>query len=194
VLAGFEGPWSYESQLPSLMWDVSDDRVYALAANNPSNRSEKKLTNPGPEALAILGLSLHPVFAGRDRTLTQGCSGNWKDGYYSWPLWCRPATPFAVKSLLAHAYHHPAAAVCQRWFRAWGVFRILQSPVRRSDQGGYGTFSPPQTVWQASAVQDEDLRAAGWKRVIEVMDRLGAEAQANGLTDAKLETLLADES
>ena len=175
MLAGFEGPWSYESQLPSLMWDVSDDRVYALAADNPSNQTEKKLTNPGPEALAILGLSLHPVFAGRDRTLTQGCSGSWKAGLlFLAALVQGPLTPFAVKSLLAHAYHHPAATDRHQWFRAWGVFRILQSPIRRSDQGGYGTFGPPQTVWQASAVQDEDLRAAGWKRVIELMDRVGS--------------------
>ena len=192
MIAGLEGQWTYESGLPSLMWDVSDDRVYALAADDPSNK--EKMTNPGPEALAILGLSVHPVFAGRDRTLTQGCSGNWKAGRYSWPLWNKPARPFAVKSLLAHAYHHPATSDRYPWFRAWGVFRILQSSIRRSDQGGYGTFGPPQTIWQASVVQNEDLRAAGWKRVLEVMDRLGAEAQANGLTDAKLEALLADES
>jgi hypothetical protein len=182
MIAGLEGQHSYESSLPSLMWDVSDDRVYALAADDPSNKD--KMTNPGPEALAILGLSVHPVFAGRDRTLTQGCSGSWKAGHYSWPLWCKPARPFAVKSLLAHAYHHPAATDRHQWFRAWGVFRILQSPIRRSDQGGYGTFGPPEDA----------LRSVGWKRVIELMDRVGAEARANGLIDAKLEALLADES
>ena len=184
MIAGLEGQWSYESDLPSLMWDVSDDRVYALAANDPSGPSNKKMTNPGPEALAVLGLSMHPVFAGRDRTLTQGCSGNWKAGRYSWPLWNKPARPFAVKSLLAHAYHHPATGGRYPWFRAWGVFRILQSSIRRSDQGGYGTFGPPEDAF----------RAAGWKRVIEAMDRIGAQAQANGLTNAKLEALLADES
>ena len=182
IIAGLEGQWSYESDLPSLMWDVSDDRVYALAADDPSNKN--KTTNPGPEALAVLGLSVNPVFAGRAGTLTQGCSGNWKAGYYSWPLWCKPAQPFAVKSLLAHAYHHPAVADRHCWFRAWGVFRILRSPIRRSGQGGYGTFGPPEDA----------LRGIGWKRVIELMDRIGAEARSNGLTDAKLEALLADES
>ena len=192
VLAGIEGPWSYESELPSLMWDVFDDRVYALAADDPAK--EKKLTNPGSEALAVLGLSLHPVFAGRDRTLTQGCSGSWKTGCYSWPLWCKPASPHAVKSLLAHAYDHPAAMDRQRWFRAWGVAKVFRSPIRRSGQGGYGTFGPPEVAWQTSAQQYEESRGAGWARVIESMDSLGAEASANGLTNAKLDALLADES
>ena len=145
IESGLGGPWRYESEVPSLGWDVTDDRVYALRANNPS--PEKKLTNPGPEALALLGLSLHPVFAGRGRTDTQGCSGSWKAGWYSWPLWKRPATPRAVKALLAHAYAHPAASDRDRWYRSWGVSTILRSPIRRTDQGGYGTFGPPEVAW-----------------------------------------------
>ena len=145
IETGLSGPWRYESELPSLGWDVADDRVYALRASNPS--PEKKLTNPGPEALALLGLSLHPVFAGRDRTDTQGCSGSWKAGYYSWPLWRRPASLLAVKSLLAHAYDHPAASNRHRWYRSWGVSTILRSPIRRTDQGGYGTFGPAEVTW-----------------------------------------------
>ncbi len=149
VSVGLEGPWPYDSKLPSLMWDVSDDRVYALTADDPS--TDKKLTNSGPEALAILGLSLHPVFASRNRTLTQGCSGSWKEGRYTWPLWNRPARLPSVQSLLAHASHHdPAARARHRWFRSWGVSRVLCSRIRRSSQGGYGTFGPPGLVWQAS--------------------------------------------
>ncbi len=144
VLAALDGPWNYASELPSLGWDVGDDRVYALRAYSPG--PEKKRTNPGSEALAILGLSLHPVFAGRDRTLTQGCSGSWKMGQYSWPLWCRPASPNAVKSLLAHAYHDPATRDRRRWFCSWGVFKVLQSQILRSGQGGYGTFAPPSLI------------------------------------------------
>ena len=108
---------------------------------------DPKLTNPGPEALAILGLSLHPVFGSRNRTLTQGCSGSWKAGFYSWPLWSKPASPHVVKSLLAHAYA-PEISDRDRWFRSWGIFRILRSPIRRSGKGGYGTFGPPEVAWQ----------------------------------------------
>ncbi len=150
LIAGLHGPWPYNSKLQSLKWDIGDDRVYALRSDNPSTR--KKLTNPGPEALAILGLSLHPVFAGRGRTLTQGCSGkSWKESSYAWPLWSKPASPHAVKSLLAHASHpNPLATNRHRWFRSWGVAKIFQSLIHRSDQGGYGTFGPPEVVWQAS--------------------------------------------
>ena len=146
VVAGLSGPWRYESELPSLGWDVADDRVYALRADNPS--PERKLTNPGPEALALLGSSLYPVFAGRDRTLTQGCSGSWKAGHYSWPLWHKPASPPAVKSLLAHAYDHPAALNRHDWYRSWGISCVLRSPIRRHDQGGYGTFGPSEVTWR----------------------------------------------
>ena len=146
ITTGLEGPWRYESETPSLGWDVTDDRVYALRANNPS--PEKKLTNPGPEALALLGLSRYPVFAGRGRTDTQGCSGKWKDGYYSWPLWRKPASPRVVKSLLAHAYDHSAASNRHHWYGSWGVSAILRSSIRRTDQGGYGTFGPPAITWQ----------------------------------------------
>ena len=145
VMADIEGPWRYKSEVPSLGWDIVDDRLYALRAKKPSD--EKKLTNPGSEALAVLGLSLHPVFKGRDRTLTQGCSGPWKSASYAWPLWNRPASPNAVKSLLAHAYS-TAADRC-RWLHSWGVFRILATSVRRSGQGGYGTFGPPEILWQS---------------------------------------------
>ena len=143
---GLAGPWAYESKLPSLGWDVADDRVYALRANNPS--PEKKLTNPGPEALAILGMSCFPVFAGRDRTLTQGFSGTWKSGHYSWPLWRKPAGSYGVKSLLAHAYNDGTTSPRPGWYRSWGVFAVLRSPVRRSNQGGYGTFGPSEVVWR----------------------------------------------
>ena len=147
---GLRGPWPYESKLPSLKWDVVDDRVYAMRGYDPTSSGEKKLSNPGPEALAILGLSQHPVFAGRDRTLTQGCSGSWTSGAYSWPLWRRPASQHVVRSLLAHAYDHgsdPDWERRQSWFRSWGVFAVLKSPIRRSSQGGLGTIGPPEVVW-----------------------------------------------
>ena len=145
IKMGLEGPWCYLSNVPSLGWDVTDDRVYALRASNPS--PETKLTNAGPEALALLGLSRYPVFAGRNGTDTQGCRGAWKSGWYSWPLWRTPASTHAVKSLLAHAYDHPLSSRRDCWYRAWGVATILRSPIRRTDQGGYGTFGPPEVVW-----------------------------------------------
>ncbi len=154
IKRGLEGPWDYKSKESSLGWDVTDDRVYALMSGNPS--VEDKFTNPGPEALALLGLSLYPVFAGRERTKTQGCSGKWKSGYYSWPLWWKPASLRAVKSLLAHAYDHTDTTTSNRhrWYGAWGVFTILRSSIRRTDQGGYGTFGPAEVIWQHTRQMD----------------------------------------
>ena len=45
-----------------------------------------------------------------------------------------------------------------------------------------------------SMQQYERLRGAAWERLTVTMDALGKEASANGLTDAELEALLADES
>ena len=40
----------------------------------------------------------------------------------------------------------------------------------------------------------ERLRGAAWERLTTAMDALGGEVSANGLTEAKLKALLADES
>lgn len=45
-----------------------------------------------------------------------------------------------------------------------------------------------------SMQQFERLQGAAWERLSATMDALGREASAGGLTDAKLEALLADES
>ncbi|MDE0439703.1 MAG: hypothetical protein OXJ36_15165 [bacterium] len=154
LMEGLAGPWSYSSPLSSLGWDTTDDRIYALAAANPAKN--KKLTNPGAEALAILGLSCHPVYAGRDargrdRTLTQGCAGPWRrGGTYTWPLWTRPATPNVVRSLLFHATgDHNELDKRSPNYHGWGISSIMRSAIRRSDQGGYGTFGPPEVIWSS---------------------------------------------
>ena len=137
---GLTGPWPYQSELSSLMWDVADDSNYALSASDPSKG--KKLTNPGPEALAILGISKYPVFGSSGRTLTQGASGGWKRGSFTWPIWTKPGSHRVVASLLAHAANARADLL-----PAWGVSRVMQSAIRRSSQGGYGTFGPPEVIW-----------------------------------------------
>lgn len=45
-----------------------------------------------------------------------------------------------------------------------------------------------------SVGQYERLRGAAWSRLADAMDSISVEAAANGLTEATLETLLADES
>lgn len=149
LVEGLRGPWRYTSRLPSLMWDIADDRSYALSAVKPTPGN--KFTNPGPEALALLGFTRHPVFPSRGRTLTRGCDGHWRSASYSWPLWTRPAGFGAVGALLAHATAGGPASSDRRsqWYRSWGVSRVLSSAIHRFGKG-YGTFRPPQTVWVAT--------------------------------------------
>ena len=143
---GVIGPWPYQSKLSSLMWDVTDDSNYALSSSDPAK--DRKLTNPGAEALAILGISNYPVFGSPGRTLTQGASGGWKRGSFTWPIWTRPASHRAVASLLAHSTGaQPGLNERADLYPSWGIARIMQSAIRRSDQGGYGTFGPPEVVW-----------------------------------------------
>ncbi|MCY3849254.1 MAG: hypothetical protein OXF75_00450 [Acidimicrobiaceae bacterium] len=148
VVADAGSPWCYLGDRDSLMWDTVDDRDHALSASDPSK--SKKPTNPGAEALAIIGLGRFPCFASSGRTLTQGCSGTWKDGAFTWPLWGVPASSRTVGSLLGHVAPEGTESERRRlkWYRAWGINRVLQSQIRRSDQGGYGTFGPPRVVWQ----------------------------------------------
>ena len=143
IRTALTGPWEYKSRCPSLGWDVTDDPSYALSAVDPSK--DKKPTNPGSEALAILGLSRYPVFVYNSKTVTQGCSGGWNNATFSWPLWSEPASLTMVKSLLAQAYKPDKR---EDWLRSWSVFRILSSPIRRTKQGGYGTFGPPDVIWE----------------------------------------------
>lgn len=143
-------PWSYHSKRESLMWDCVDDRLHALSAADPTKSQNPKLSNPGAEALAVIGLSRYPCFASPQGTLTQGCSGGWKRGRFVWPLWTEPATERAVRSLLAQvgAPAETKAARRAEWYRSWGISRVMESQIRRSDQGGYGTLGPPRVVWQ----------------------------------------------
>jgi len=150
LIADMTGPWGYDGNRPSLMWDVVDDRVYALRAMDPS--SEQKLSNPGAEALALMGLSLYPCFRSPTGTVSQGCAGSWKRGSFTWPLWGRPASLATVKALLAHA---SAPGVGESDVRSnvssyvgWGIIEIMQAQIRRSDQGGYGTFGPARVIWR----------------------------------------------
>lgn len=142
-------PWHYLSKRESLMWDSVDDRHHALSAADPTDKSRNpKLTNPGAEALAVMGLSRYPCFASAQGTLTQGCSGSWKQGFFAWPLWSAPATARSVRSLLAQVASPEGDERRAGWYRAWGISRVMQSQIRRSPQGGYGTFGPPRVVWQ----------------------------------------------
>jgi hypothetical protein len=129
------GPWRADNTLPSFSWDARERRDYALRAVDPSN--DKRTGTAGADWLGLLGWSLLPVFQVRGRLATTGCSGAWKSGTFRWPIWTHPCGAEVVGSLLAQPLPKREA---ER--RARGIATVFASGIHRTDQGGYGSFSP----------------------------------------------------
>lgn len=150
------GPWAYDSSLPSLSWDVRGERVYAVRATNPSG--EKRLGVPGADWLAFRGLVFYPVSAIGGALRTTACDREWKHSAFRWPLWSASASRDVVRSLVADESLVSKRAISRnglprsRDLAARGVQRVLEAPIRRSDQGGYGSFGGPITLADAQAL------------------------------------------
>ncbi len=135
------GPWRYERELPVLGWDASASRDYALRASDPSK--DKKTGVPGADWLAFRGLAFLSVMPDGARILTPGARGGWKTGTWTWPLWTVPLRPETVASVLTL----PGLADLSPVVRAArGIGAVFTSGIRRSDQGGYGSFKPSRPV------------------------------------------------
>jgi hypothetical protein len=141
-----EGPWRYDSRLPSLSWDSRGERVYAVRATNPSN--DKRLGVPGADWLAFRGLTFYPVMRTLSGSLrTTACDPEWKSSAYRWPLWTVPATRNVIRSLVADpSLVAKDASLSPAALAARGISSVRQSKIRRSDQGGYGSFSAAETL------------------------------------------------
>ncbi len=150
------GAWRYDGRLPSLGWDVIDDRQYALEAFDPTDTARNpKLSCAGAHCLAILGMFHFPVFRGYRKTATTACHGTWNQGCFSWPLWERPVPSRVSRTYIAHASIPPSDAVGvdsapyvarTRQFAGWGITRILTSSIDRASK--YGRFGPPRVIWR----------------------------------------------
>lgn len=139
------GPWRGDSPLPSLSWDSTMARNYALRASDPSK--EKRGSVPGAELLAFLGLPLFPIAANARLELVTACvRGGWKDASFTWPLWTPRATVTAIRSLLVEDYGRRASFGEPRERAARGVVAVFRSNILRSDQGGYGSFTPARPL------------------------------------------------
>lgn len=135
------GPWRGNSKLPSMSWDATIARIYALRASDPS--AEKRGSNAGADWLAFVGLGLL-MAAPRGGTLrTTGVRGGWKDGEFTWPVWTPPLTARVIRSLLASEDLHLMPQV-ERACR--GIGGVFSSRITRSDQGGYGGFTPARIL------------------------------------------------
>ncbi len=140
------GPWAYDSSLPSLSWDSRGERVYAVRANNPS--TEKRLGVPGADWLAFRGLVFYPVTRTATGSLrTTACDSDWKRSAFRWPLWAVPASREIVASLVAdRTLVSQGADIRVDNLAPRGIFCVLQAPIRRTDQGGYGSFGASEVL------------------------------------------------
>ncbi|MGH4001071.1 MAG: type I-G CRISPR-associated protein, Cas3-extension family [Pseudonocardiaceae bacterium] len=139
------GPWREDSPLPTLSWSSQGERIYALRAVNPS--SEKRLGVPGADWLAFLGLVFFPTRAvtgnyGQPASLkTSGCDRSWKRSALRWPLWTVPLERDTIRSLVGDSeVVGKDRRLAPDELRARGVLQVMQAPIRRSEQGGYGSF------------------------------------------------------
>lgn len=160
LVVALTDPYAGEvSRVKSLGWSQSTDRVAALSGEAPSEG--EIIRHIGREALGVLGLSFHPVFAAylpgatTGQALTMGFRnqpGAGKSGEsYVWPLWSPPASAPAVRALLA-AVSAPLTpellAGMGARYEGWGITRIMVSAVDRGSKArGYGMFRPPESIW-----------------------------------------------
>ncbi|MCB0984213.1 MAG: hypothetical protein KDB06_06120 [Ilumatobacter sp.] len=134
------GPWSYSRPMKTFGWDVADDRVYALSVSNPAK--ETKLTVPGADWLALMGLSAFPVIAVGSSASPPGSGGTWKRGSFTWGVWSDALDAASLKALVVAGWTEDV-----RRSRV-GLFREFRCAIRRSEQGGYGSFGPATVRWE----------------------------------------------
>ncbi len=140
------GPWRYMRPLPVLQWDNSQTRDYALRARDPSK--EKKLGVPAADWLAVRGLPFVRVAPTGDRIATTGCRGGWKTGFFRWPMWTAPLTRQVVNSVLTSP---EIFDMDFRVLRGRGIPVVFEAAISRTDQGGYGSFSPASVAERVTA-------------------------------------------
>lgn len=130
------GPWRYERMLPVLGWDVlAGERDYALRATDPS--SDKKSGVPGADWLGFRGMVYFPVVLRGGVATTTGFEGRGKRYTFHWALWEPSVSADVARSVVAVRWDN----VDEAHRRARGIQLVLKSRVRRTDQGGYGSFT-----------------------------------------------------
>jgi hypothetical protein len=142
------GPWAYDSTLPSLSWDVRGERIYALRGTRPS--SDKRRGIPGADWLAFRGLVFYPVTRTSRGTLyTTACDAEWKPSAFRWPIWSAPCSRHVAMSLVADETLVSASRrtrLRQHELTARGIISVLEAPIRRNDEGSYGSFGGPELL------------------------------------------------
>jgi hypothetical protein len=141
LLEALKGPWIGDSKLPTMSWDATSARDYALRARNPS--SEKRGSVAGANWLAFRALPFFPVAPRGHALETTGFRGGWHGQTFRWPLWSQPCSADTIRSLLLRPMLEAESPAARR---ALGIEVVFQSTVERSDPGGYGCFRPARVI------------------------------------------------
>jgi len=131
------------SKLPTMSWDSEGGHPYALRADDPSK--VKRLSRPGREWLALRALALLPSAPSGprgDRLETALLRGRWGQAKMTWPVWTVPTGRAAVAALLLR--DAKSLTVDQRRLLSLGA--VFEAGIRRSESGGYGSFTPARQV------------------------------------------------
>ncbi len=123
---------------PTLRFDPSDERLYALRLSNPTTTDDFR-TELGAQALSIPAFALLPVVP-RKHSVTVASTRHRQRVTFSWPLWNAPATLLTVRTLLWGGVGRPQVQ------RERGVFAAFSAD-RVSGAKGKLSFAPSQGVW-----------------------------------------------
>lgn len=135
-------PWSWDDPQPSLRWDQTDDRRYALRWREPS--SDPIRTVRGANRLAIEALPLFTTVAQGSHLNTVGFKGSGsKTTYWTWPIWELPSDLDTVRSLLS-LQSLQTDSPDRKKLQAMGIGEIYRS--QRLTIGKYRNFTPAMPV------------------------------------------------
>lgn len=130
--------WRYTDPGPSMRWDPSDDRRYALRWLQPSGDPAK--TVRGANRLAIEALPLLPTAPVGQRLETTGFTQRKGRGaVWTWPIWTEPANLDVARSLMTLPELQKVAPDRQT-LTAMGIAEVYRS--QRITQGKYRNFTP----------------------------------------------------
>lgn len=125
---------------PTLRFDPSDERLYALRLDNPTSSDAIYRTELGGQALAAAAFGGLPVIPRQRYPVAVGSERQGTRTFFYWGLWRVPAGYTAVRSCLATGMRDPMDA------RARGFFATFRA-ARVTGPKGKLSFAPTEPWW-----------------------------------------------
>jgi len=98
---------------------------------------------PAHEWLGFRALRLFPLAGSGSRVRMTACTGRRLDGEFVWPIWERPASIDAIRSLLGHPH---LSRLTSEGRRAFGISDVIGAGLTKKADGYTGTFAPGRPV------------------------------------------------